>query len=62
VGSGRLMREHRLLVTPNLKLQAKRTSSRSKPRPHKANEWRGIDMTKVLVDGFGWISIVVVLD
>jgi putative transposase len=35
----RLMREHRLLVVPNLKLKAKRTSSRSKPRPQKPNEW-----------------------
>jgi putative transposase len=58
----RLRREHRLLVTPNLKLKAKRTPSRSKPRPHKPNAWWGIDMTKVLVEGFGWIYIVVVLD
>jgi putative transposase len=58
----RVMREHNLLVQPNLKLKAKRTSNRSKPRPTKPHEWWGIDMTKALVDGFGWVSIVLVLD
>jgi putative transposase len=58
----RLMREHQLLVTPNLRLKAKRTPTGSKPRPTQPNEWWGIDMTKVLVEGFGWVSIVIVLD
>jgi putative transposase len=58
----RLMREHHLLVPPNLRLRAKRTPTRSKPRPTKPNEWWGIDMTKVLVSGFGWVYIVVILD
>jgi putative transposase len=58
----RLMREHSLLVPPNLRLKAKRTAGKSKPKPTKPNEWWGIDMTKVLVHGFGWIYIVVVLD
>jgi putative transposase len=58
----RLMREHHLLVPANLKLKAKRTPMGSKPRPTKPDEWWGIDMTKVLVQGFGWIHIVVVLD
>src|SRR5688572_33058507 len=58
----RLMREHHLLVPPNLRLKAKRTSMHHKPRPTKPNEWWGIDMTKVLVEGFGWVYIVVVLD
>jgi putative transposase len=58
----RLMRAHHLLVTPNLRLRAKRTPMRSKPKPTKPNEWWGIDMTKVLVEGVGWIYIVVVLD
>jgi len=56
------MREHLLLVPPNLKLKAKRTPMRSKPRPTKPDEWWGIDITKVLVQGFGWIHIVVGLD
>jgi hypothetical protein len=36
----RLMREHQLLVTPNLHLKAKRTPTGSKPRPTQPNEWR----------------------
>jgi putative transposase len=58
----RLMRAHRLLVTPNLRLKAKRTPTRGKPKPTKPNEWWGIDMTKVLVQGFGWVYTVIVLD
>jgi putative transposase len=58
----RLMREHHLLVPPNLRLQAKRTSMHHKPKPTKPNEWWGIDMTKVVVEGFGWVYIVVILD
>lgn len=58
----RVMREHHLLVKPNSKLKAKRTPSRSKPRPTKPGEWWGIDMTKVMVGGFGWVYIVLVLD
>ncbi|HXH10826.1 MAG TPA: IS3 family transposase [Alphaproteobacteria bacterium] len=57
----RLMREQQLLVTPNLRLKAKRTPTGSKPRPTRPNEWWGIDMTKVLVEGFGWVYIVIVL-
>jgi putative transposase len=58
----RLMREQQLLVTPNLRLKAPRTPTGSKPRPTRPNEWWGIDMTKVLVAGFGWVYIVIVLD
>jgi putative transposase len=58
----RVMREHNLLVPPNRKLKATRTPSRSKPQPTRPNEWWGIDMTKVLVEGFGWVYMVVVLD
>ena len=58
----RLMREHHLLVRPNVKLKAKRTPNQSTPRPTRRNEWWGTDMTPVLVTGFGWVYIVVVLD
>ena len=58
----RLMQKHSLLVKPNQKLKANRTSTRSKPRPDRPNQWWGIDMTKVMVNGFGWMYIVVVLD
>jgi len=58
----RLMREHPLLVPPTLRLKAKRTPMGSKPRPTTPHDWGGIDRTKVMVMGFGWMSIVVVLD
>jgi putative transposase len=58
----RLMREHHLWVRPNPKLKATRTSSKNTPKPMKPNEWWDIDMTKVLVESFGWVYIVVVLD
>lgn len=58
----RLMRQHNWLVRPNLCLRANRTPQRSKPRPDKPNQWWGIDMTKVMVAGFGWMYLVIVLD
>jgi putative transposase len=58
----RLMREHHLLVPPNLRLKAKRAASGSKPRLTKPQEWWGMDMTKVMVEGCGWMYIVLVLD
>jgi putative transposase len=58
----RLMREHHLLVSPNRQLKAKPTPTRNKPQPTKPNEWWGIDMTKVMVEGCGWVYIVLVLD
>ena len=57
----RLMKEHNLTVKPNMKLKAKRLSSRRKPRPDRPNQWWGIDMTKVMTDS-GWVYIVLVLD
>jgi len=58
----RIMREKSLLVKRNEKIKAKRSNYRPKPKPTKPNEWWGIDMTKVMVEGFGWIYIVLVLD
>lgn len=58
----RLMQEHDLLVKPDTRLKAVRTPGKSKPRPQRPNQWWGIDMTKVMVNGFGWMYIVVVLD
>jgi transposase InsO family protein len=58
----RLMREHDLLVKPNRQLRAKRTSTRAKPVPSAPNQWWGIDMTKILVESFGWVYLVIVLD
>jgi len=58
----RLMQKHNLLVKQDTKLKATRTPTRNKPKPSRPNQWWGIDMTKVMVQGFGWIYIVVVLD
>jgi putative transposase len=58
----RLMREHHLLVPPNWRLKAKRTPQGSQPKPTKPHEWWGIEMTKVLGAGVGWVYIVIVLD
>ena len=60
--SVRWLREPHLLVQPNMPWKAKRPPTGRKPRPTKPNEWWGIEMTKVFVEGFGWVSIVVVLD
>jgi len=58
----RLMKENGLLVKPNVKLKAKRKVTTSKPKPTRPNQWWGIDMTKVMIDGFGWMYVVIVLD
>ena len=53
----RLMQKHELLVKPNMRLKAARTAIRSKSKPDYPNPWWGIDMTKVMVNGFGWMYI-----
>ena len=58
----RLMQKNDLLVKPNAKLKASRVPGRNKPRPKRPNKWWGIDMTRVMVHGFGWMYIAVVLD
>ena len=55
------MADHKLLAHQT-KQKAPRKPSGSKPRPIRPNEWWGIDMTKILVNGWGWIYVVVVLD
>lgn len=58
----RLMKLHGLLVYPNLLLKASRVAHRRKPKPTAPNRLWGIDMTKVLIEGFGWVYVVLVLD
>jgi transposase InsO family protein len=60
----RIMKEHCLLVTPNLRLKAKRDnqSNRNKPRADRINQFWGTDMTKVMLGSFGWLYLVIVLD
>jgi putative transposase len=57
-----VMKAADLLVKPNLKLRARRKADTKKPKPTRPNQWWGIDMTKVMIDGFGWVYLVVVLD
>ena len=58
----RLMKEHRLLVPKNHKLKAKRYSTRPKPRATMPNQYWGMDMTKIKLNGWGWVYVHVVLD
>ncbi len=58
----RLLREAELLVKPNQRLKATRIPTRSKPKPTAPNQWWGIDMTKVCIESFGWVYLVIILD
>lgn len=58
----RLLQEHRLLAHQTRRLRANRTPTRSKPRTQRPNELWGIDMTKILVNSWGWVYLHVVLD
>lgn len=58
----RLLKENNLLATQTSKNKAKRTPQRSKPRTEKPNRLWGVDMTKVMVDSWGWLYLHVVLD
>lgn len=58
----RLLRENRLLAINTRKLRACRASSWSKPRSNRPNELWGIDMTKIMVESWGWLYLVVVKD
>jgi transposase InsO family protein len=57
----RLLKENDLLVGTETRLLAKRTNNKCKPRPERINQWRGIDMTKVMTDS-GWAYVVLVVD
>lgn len=57
----RLMQQGKLTVRRGQCLRTPRIP-RAKPRPTRPGEWWGIDMSKVLVEGFGWMYVVVVLD
>lgn len=57
----RLMKENNFLV-PQKRYKAKRESGKKKPKPNKLNQWWGIDMTKFMVEGVGWVYLVVILD
>jgi putative transposase len=54
----RLMREHGLTVSQTVH-KAKRTP---KPRADKPDQYWGIDATKFMVNGLGWVYLVIALD
>lgn len=58
----RLMNEHGLLVSKNDRLRAKRYSTGQKPRASVPNQYWGTDMTKVKIQGWGWVYVHIVID
>jgi putative transposase len=57
----RLMKEHGLMV-PRRIHKVKRTPQRSKPRLNRPGQIWGMDMTKFIIDGLGWVYLVIILD
>jgi len=58
----RLMKEHNLIVTPNVRLKARRGPMRPKPHAQHPNHFWGIDMTKIRMATWGWLYLTIVLD
>jgi putative transposase len=58
----RLMKESQLLVGRDMKLKACRTPLKAKPRANRPNHIWGVDMTKVMVNHWGWLYLHIVLD
>lgn len=58
----RILKENHLLAIDPRKLRAKRTSHRSKSTTKAINELWSIDMTKIKVEAWEWLYLVVVKD
>lgn len=58
----RIMKINNLLVPKNLNLRAKREAATHKPRTQMPHRIWGIDMTKILINNFGWAYLHVVID
>lgn len=58
----RIMQEHKLMVTKNMRLRACRTPMKPKIKADHLNQFWGIDMTKIKLRNWGWMYLVVVLD
>lgn len=56
------MKERSLLCTKNTKRKIADREHRSKPKAERPNEIWGTDMTKVFIEGSGWVYITIVLD
>lgn len=57
-----LLKGNNLLAPQTRNNRATRTPKRSKPRTEKPNEIWGIDMTKVMVESWGWVYLHIVFD
>jgi len=60
----RIMKEHNLLVSLNLRLKARRgnQSNKNRPKATRANQFWGTDMAKALIPSFGWLYLAIALD
>jgi transposase InsO family protein len=58
----RIMKEQNLMVTPDVRLKARRGPIRPKPHAEYPNHFWGIDMTKIRMTTWGWLYLTVVLD
>lgn len=57
----RIMKTQGLMVKQAI-YKAKRTSAKSKPRAERPKQYWGIDMTKFIINGLGWVYLVILLD
>lgn len=58
----RVMREHKLLCERKGRPKRASREGRSKPCASRPNQYWGTDMTKIYVEGHGWMYLVIVLD
>lgn len=59
----RIMKEHGLMAPQTVrKVKAERKPGRSRPRANRPRQFWGIDATKFIVNGLGWVNLVIVLD
>ena len=57
----RIMKENNLLC-PKKAFRKNEAKTRSKPKATRPNQYWGIDMTKFMINGLGWVYLVIVLD
>lgn len=57
----KIMQERGLTVPQRVK-RIRRDFNTTKPIPTRKNQWWGIDLTKFLVAGVGWVYLVIVVD
>ena len=57
----RIMKENNLLC-PKKAFRKNEAKTKSKPKATRPNQYWGIDMTKFMINGLGWVYLVIVLD